>query len=297
VGFQILFKKAARTQTEFNPERKSMKTHALILTAAVLVLTLTPPASAQSQPSFHGPGDLALSGIDRLYVVVDIRQTTTPQLDPCDIEQSITNHLVEADIKVLKSDLDPLQSRMMEFIKKRFDPNGVRNLTLRRGEVPELAAEITLIRPGQSDQTVFCLQTSLARAVVLQGRDNITLKAPVWKTQPTLGLTSGETLHSVVAAAVAGQVQAFLKARKDADESAEHSPSSPAHMSPAKTAAHPTPTTKTAEYHYVASKNSTVFHLPGCSSVKRISPENLVGYQTRQEALNAGKRPCKLCTP
>jgi len=274
-----------------------MKTHALILTVAALVVTLTPPASAQSQPSFHGPGDLALSGIDRLYVVVDIRQTTTPQLDPCDIEQSITNHLVEADIKVLKSDLGPLQSRMMEVIKRRIDPNSIRNLTLRRGEAPELTVEITLIRPGQSDQTVFCLQTSLARVVVLQGRDNITLKAPVWKTQPALGLTSGETLHSVVAAAVAEQVQAFLKGRKDADESAEHFPSSAAHTSPAKTAADPTPTITTAEYHYVASKNSTVFHLPGCSSVKRISPDNLVGYKTRDEAINAGKRPCKLCKP
>lgn len=255
------------------------------------------PADPQSQPSSHSPVDLALSGIDRLYVVVDIRQTTTPQLDPCDIEQSITNHLVEADIKVLKSDLDPQQSQMMEVIKKRIDPNNVRNLTLRRGEVPELVVEITLIRPGQSDQTVFCLQTSLARVVVLQGRDNITLKAPVWKTQPAIGLTSGETLHSVVAAAVAEQVQAFLKAHKDADESAEHFLSPSAHMSPAKTAADPTPTITTAEHQYVASKNSQVFHLPGCRSVKRISPENLTGYKTRDEAVNAGKRPCRLCAP
>src|SRR3972149_5068754 len=177
-------------------ERDAMKRVKRILVLTVFFVNLT--ASAQSQPSFHGPGDLALSGIDRLYVVVDIRQTTTPQLDPCDIEQSITNHLVEADIKVLKSDLGPLQSRMMEVLKRRIDPNSVHNLTFRRGEAPELAVEITLIRPGQSDQTVFCLQTSLARAVVLQGRDNITLKAPVWKTQPALGLTSGETLHSVV---------------------------------------------------------------------------------------------------
>jgi len=35
----------------------------------------------------------------------------------------------------------------------------------------------------------------------------------------------------------------------------------------------------------------------GCSSVKRISSDNLVGYKTRDEAINAGKRPCKLCKP
>jgi hypothetical protein len=186
---------------------------------------------------------------------------------------------------------------MTEVIKKRIDPNSVRNFTLRRAEVPELTVEITLIRPGQSDQTVFSLQTSLARAVVLQGRDNITLKAPVWKTQPALGLTSGETLHSRIAAAVAEQVQAFLKARKDTDESAEHFPSSPAHTSPAKTAADPTPTITTAEYHYVASKNSQIFHKSDCRFAKRITQGNLVSYENREQAVKAGKKPCTICKP
>ncbi|RLA83243.1 MAG: hypothetical protein DRG31_06400 [Deltaproteobacteria bacterium] len=52
-----------------------------------------------------------------------------------------------------------------------------------------------------------------------------------------------------------------------------------------------------AVYKYVSSKNSSVFHRPDCSSVKRISPENLVGYGSREEALSAGKRPCKRCKP
>ena len=52
-----------------------------------------------------------------------------------------------------------------------------------------------------------------------------------------------------------------------------------------------------AEYKYVASKNSDVFHLPGCSSAKRIAAKNRVGYKSKNEAINAGKRPCKLCKP
>lgn len=55
--------------------------------------------------------------------------------------------------------------------------------------------------------------------------------------------------------------------------------------------------TAPAEYKYIASKNSQVFHTLNCRSAKRISADNLAGYNTREEAINAGKRPCKLCTP
>jgi len=52
-----------------------------------------------------------------------------------------------------------------------------------------------------------------------------------------------------------------------------------------------------AEYEYVASKNSNVFHKPDCRWAKKISSENLVGYNSREEAIKAGKRPCRWCKP
>ena len=52
-----------------------------------------------------------------------------------------------------------------------------------------------------------------------------------------------------------------------------------------------------ASYKYVSSKNSQIFHSPNCRSVKRIKAENLVGYNSRNEAIQAGKRPCKVCKP
>jgi 2-keto-myo-inositol isomerase len=52
-----------------------------------------------------------------------------------------------------------------------------------------------------------------------------------------------------------------------------------------------------AGYEYVASKNSKVFHKPECRWAKRIKLENLVGYSSRDEAIKAGKRPCKQCKP
>jgi len=51
------------------------------------------------------------------------------------------------------------------------------------------------------------------------------------------------------------------------------------------------------KYGYVASDNSEVFHKPECRWAKRIKPKNLVVYNSRDEAINAGKRPCKSCKP
>jgi len=48
---------------------------------------------------------------------------------------------------------------------------------------------------------------------------------------------------------------------------------------------------------YVASKNSQVFHRPDCKSAAKISEKNLVHYNTREEAIQAGKKPCAECRP
>jgi hypothetical protein len=48
---------------------------------------------------------------------------------------------------------------------------------------------------------------------------------------------------------------------------------------------------------FVASKNSAVFHRPGCKSAAKISPKNLIRYATREEAVQAGKKPCAECRP
>ena len=50
-------------------------------------------------------------------------------------------------------------------------------------------------------------------------------------------------------------------------------------------------------YKYVTSRNSAVFHRASCRSVAKISPKNLMGYATREEAVRAGKKPCEECRP
>jgi hypothetical protein len=58
----------------------------------------------------------------------------------------------------------------------------------------------------------------------------------------------------------------------------------------------PTATTPVTE-SYVASRNSAVFHRANCKSAAKISEKNLVRYNTRDEAIHAGKKPCAECNP
>lgn len=48
---------------------------------------------------------------------------------------------------------------------------------------------------------------------------------------------------------------------------------------------------------FVASRTSKVYHRPDCSHAKRIDPARVVVFQTRQEAEQNGRRPCKTCNP
>jgi len=56
-------------------------------------------------------------------------------------------------------------------------------------------------------------------------------------------------------------------------------------------------TIQTKEWKYVASKKSKVFHKLDCKWVKKIKPGNLVGFKSREDAIQSGRRPCKSCNP
>lgn len=52
-----------------------------------------------------------------------------------------------------------------------------------------------------------------------------------------------------------------------------------------------------AEAKYVASKKSKVFHRSSCVWANKIREKNKVQFKTREEAENAGYRPCQTCRP
>ncbi len=48
---------------------------------------------------------------------------------------------------------------------------------------------------------------------------------------------------------------------------------------------------------FIASKNSQLFHALGCKFAAKISEKNLIHFDTRDEAIQAGKKPCAECNP
>ena len=59
-----------------------------------------------------------------------------------------------------------------------------------------------------------------------------------------------------------------------------------------------TPKEKAAnEVTYVLNTDSKKFHLPSCSSAKKISPENYATATDRDEIISQGYEPCKRCNP
>jgi hypothetical protein len=58
----------------------------------------------------------------------------------------------------------------------------------------------------------------------------------------------------------------------------------------------PTPTGGTGQKYY-GSKNSNVFHYAWCRYVSSIKAANLRVFNSRQEAIDKGCRPCQVCKP
>ena len=48
---------------------------------------------------------------------------------------------------------------------------------------------------------------------------------------------------------------------------------------------------------YYASVKTDKFHKPSCEWAQKISSKNLVTYNSRDEAIAAGKSPCEVCNP
>jgi len=47
--------------------------------------------------------------------------------------------------------------------------------------------------------------------------------------------------------------------------------------------------------YYIGNRSSKIFHYPDCQWAKKIAPQNKVVFESREEAIKAGYRPCKVC--
>ena len=216
----------------------------------------------------------ALADIEHFMVVIE-PPDAEPNKDGLvwkELEAKIINKLNEAGIKIM--------------------PGIAGNIL----NIDELRVYIDMLKLTDSQQYVFCIQTSLARMVNLP-QHRFHIKADVWKTEPAMQAVSVQTMPDAVTNVVLEQVEAFIYAYLAANPSSKR-PSDANDISIVlKAQVKPVAKSTAAKYEYVASKNSKVFHKPDCSSARRIKPENLTGYNSRAEAIKAGKRPCKRCKP
>ena len=167
--------------------------------------------------------------------------------------------------------------------------------------IPELRTNIEMLKLDNSKRYVFRVETTLARAVHLAKKPNLGTKADVWKSAPAMQTASVKEMPAAVTDVALEQADAFITGWLDANpksiQPTDVRTSNTVSQTILKKPGKPEPKPAVAKYKYVASKNSKVFHKPDCSWAKRIKPKNLVGYNSRDEAIKAGKRPCKMCKP
>jgi hypothetical protein len=165
--------------------------------------------------------------------------------------------------------------------------------------IPVFKVNIETFELGESQQNMYRIQTSLSVGIYPAQAPSVLFKVDVWMRVATVAATSAEKTPSAVADLVINHIEAFVEDYRAANPQ-NGSAAAPAvkRTIPATTLRRrPAPKQTASEHNFVASKNSRVFHKPGCSSAKRILEENIVAYSSREEAINTGKRPCKRCKP
>ncbi len=255
-----------------------MSTGKYYLVLAVVTAILCAPVFSEvealrpHEPVLLGKADQTLAGIDKLYVVITQvdAEPNEDGLNRKELEARIINKLKECGIKITAAIGGDILN------------------------IPDLRVSVDMLKLKDLQQYVFRIQTSLATKVSLPGELPLCIKADVWKTEPAMQAVSIKDMPAAVTGVVLEQVDAFIHAYLAANQPGTGvSDASVASVIAATKRVGRRP----AEYKFVASKNSNVFHRPDCSSAERIKPANLVGYNSRGEAIKAGKRPCKRCKP
>lgn len=219
-----------------------------------------------------GRANPTLAGIGELYVIVEPHGAEPNEGDLVwkDLDGKVQHKLKEAGIGV--KPMSPLPR-------------------------PELRIDINMLKLPDAQKYVFHIQTSLARMVGLPIERNLHVKTDVWEAGPVMQAVSVQSMPDKVTDVVLEQIETFISCYLMANPN-DVPPADANYFGTApKEQVKPTAETVAAKYNYVASKKSKVFHKADCRWAERILPENLVGYNSREEAIKAGKRPCKRCKP
>jgi len=254
------------------------------------VLGQIEPLLQHDEPFLIDQVNLALTGVEQLYVELssDTRISHVDITTLQDIHEKVEHRLDKAGIKTVS--------------RPFLDSRPISSLTdAKPSRVAKLRIDIGTLRIENSQQYVFRIQTSLVREIYLSKDPTFSIKADVWKIEPVMEAASAKHMPAQVTDVALEQVEFFILAYKASNpqgkQPSDAGTSETDSLTVAGTQTKPAAESIVAEYRYVASKNSKVFHRPQCRWAKNISPKNLVNYNSRDEATKAGKRSCKQCKP
>lgn len=238
---------------------------------------------SEEQPILLDVPNPALGGIEELYVIVECGdgEPNKEAVLRREVEGKVGDKLTEAGIRTASK------------VKVGHVFTSV--------NTPELKVDIDLFKLEDLGRYVFHIQTSLASKVCFEKDSSRFIKADVWKSGTVMGAAEPGSMTAEVAGVVLEQMEAFVQAYHAANskggKSTEVTSSGSFSSTVEKERDKSVVKGARAENSYAASKNSKVFHKAGCEWAGKIKPENLVGYSSREEAVRAGRRPCKQCRP
>ncbi len=184
-----------------------------------------------------------------------------------------------------------------------------RGYSARYQNVPTLTINVDRIVLNRARPPVLYIRTSFSADVTLERNLSTFLRIELWTKAETIQAPSLQAEFTAITGLVNKHIEQFASDFKQANSAIsplmdvnDYNNILPqaTQQLPAET---PKETPKTpvekekVEQVYIASKNSSVFHRPDCSWVDRILPKNRIEYKTREEAIQAGKKPCKKCKP
>jgi len=213
--------------------------------------------------------DPVLADVNQVAVVLATQETpcVEPRVDALALKSTIVQRLGDAGVRVIERGADSM---------------------------PRLVVHIEGLDVPGTDQCVVRVQTALDRLVTVPGQGNRQLLTQVWRVGPVMTAVAQSAAGETIGGAALVQATTFADACKAARRLLKNTSAGAAldEVGPAVQGLHPA-----LSYPFVASKSSSVFHRPGCRWAQNISGDNLIGYQTREEAIASGKRPCKSCKP
>ncbi|MFQ6036486.1 MAG: hypothetical protein ACE5NM_11675, partial [Sedimentisphaerales bacterium] len=253
------------------------------LVLAIMVGILSVPAWAETKsslptdrPFLIGQANPALAGIEEIFVSIN-----APTADP-------NNH----DWIFRR-----LNWKVIERLQKRTNVRVNPSIGRGSGNKATLRIDLDMLNLQASLQYVYHVQLSISRVITLLKHENLYISADVWKTKPVMKAVLVENVPAEVADVVLQQVEEFIAAYLAANPKDKQPLDANDISTSLKEQLKPPAKPAIAKYKYAASRNSEVFHKPDCRWTKKISSKNLVGYNSRAEAIKAGKRPCRWCKP